>query len=57
MPLDGYFLHFLTDELSRQLVGCRVEKVHQPAKQELVLHLRGYRTAYKLFLSASANSP
>ena len=57
MPLDGYFLHFLTDELSRQLVGCRIEKVHQPAKQELVLHLRGYRAAYKLFLSASANSP
>ena len=57
MPLDGLFLHFLTEELSSQLVGCRVEKVHQPAKHELVLHLRGYRAAYKLFLSASANSP
>ena len=57
MPLDGYFLHFLTDELREALVGSRVEKVHQPARQELVLHLRSYRTAYKLFLSASANSP
>ena len=57
MPLDGYFLHFLGKELRRHLIGCRVEKVHQPAKQELILHLRGYRTAYKLFLSASANSP
>ena len=57
MPLDGYFLHFLTDELRGSLVGSRVEKVHQPARQELVLHMRSYRTAYKLFLSASANSP
>ncbi|MBQ7542947.1 MAG: NFACT family protein [Clostridia bacterium] len=57
MPLDGYFLHFLTGELQSQLVGCRVEKVHQPAKYEVMLHLRGYRAAYKLFLSASPNSP
>lgn len=57
MPLDGYYLHFLKKELSEKLVGSRVEKVHQPAKQELILHMRGYRTAYKLFLSASANSP
>ena len=57
MPLDGYFLHFLTGELQSQLVGCRVEKVHQPAKHEVMLHLRGYRAAYKLFLSASPNSP
>ena len=57
MPLDGYYLHFLTGELRDALVGSRVEKVHQPARQEILLHLRNYRTAYKLFLSASANSP
>ena len=57
MPLDGYFLHFLSGELRRELVGSRVEKVYQPSRQEIVLHMRGYRTANKLFLSASANSP
>ena len=57
MPLDGYFLHFLKKELEEQLIGSRVEKIYQPSKQELVLHLRAYRAAYKLFLSASANSP
>ena len=57
MPLDGYFLHFLTGELQGQLIGSRVEKVHQPSKHEVVLHLRGYRTACRLFLSASPNSP
>ena len=57
MPLDGFTLHFLTLELERELVGCRVEKVHQPSKDELVLHLRDRNGAKKLFLSASANSP
>lgn len=57
MPLDGFTLHFLTEELRRDIVGCRVEKVHQPSKDELVLHLRDRNGAKKLFLSASANSP
>ena len=57
MPLDGYFLHFLIGELRDNLLGSRVEKIHQPTKHELMLHLRGYRTAHKLFLSASPNSP
>ena len=35
MPLDGFTLHFLTEELRRDIVGCRVEKVHQPSKDEL----------------------
>lgn len=57
MPLDGFTLHFLTEELCHDIVGCRVEKVHQPSKDELVLHLRDRNGAKKLFLSASANSP
>ena len=57
MPLDGFTLHFLTEELCRDIVGCRVEKVHQPSKDELVMHLRDRNGAKKLFLSASANSP
>ena len=57
MPLDGFTLHFLTEELRRDIVGCRVEKVHQPSKDELVMHLRDRNGAKKLFLSASANSP
>ncbi|MBQ2774300.1 MAG: NFACT family protein [Clostridia bacterium] len=57
MPLDGFTLHFLVSELQREIVGCRVEKVHQPSKDELVLHLRDRNGPKKLFLSASANSP
>lgn len=55
MPLDGLFLHFLKNEIS-SAVGCRVEKVHQPSKDELVLLLRSRTASSKLLVSASANS-
>jgi predicted ribosome quality control (RQC) complex YloA/Tae2 family protein len=57
MPLDGIFLHFLTNELAKSITGSRVEKVHQPAKDELVLYLRSRTGTKKLFISANANSP
>ncbi len=57
MPLDGLFLHFLTNEVSETVTGCRVEKVHQPSKDELVLILRSRQGAGKLLISASSNSP
>ena len=57
MPLDGITLNLLTNELSAQIVGSRIEKIHQPSKDELVFHLRSREGAYKLLISASANSP
>ena len=57
MPLDGLTLHFLKEELKQNIVGCRVDKIHQPSKDELVFHLRDRNGAKKLFFSASANSP
>ena len=40
MPLDALFLTALRGELSAQLAGCRVDKVQQPSRDTLVLHLR-----------------
>ncbi len=57
MPLDGMLLHFLKNEIEQSAVGCRVEKLHQPSKDELVLLLRSRAGARKLLISASANSP
>jgi len=57
MPLDGIFLHFLTNELAQSITGSRVEKVYQPAKDELVLYLRSRTGTKKLYISANANSP
>ena len=56
MAFDGAFLHRVCNELETA-VGCKVDKVCQPAKDELVLILRGKSFNGRLLLSANANSP
>lgn len=57
MALDGLYLHCLKQELAASAVGSRVEKVHQPARDEIVLHLRGRSGARKLLISVRPDSP
>lgn len=52
MALDGGFLHNLIKELSSTAVGTRVDKVHQPSRDEVVLTLRAPQFSKKLLLSA-----
>lgn len=57
MALDGLTLGFIKNELSDYIIGSKVEKVHQPSKQELVLLLRTRNGAYRLYFSADGQSP
>lgn len=57
MALDGIFLRQIKNEIEKEAVSMRVEKVHQPSKEELVLILRGRNGQKKLLLSSRANSP
>ncbi len=57
MALDGIFLSFITKEILDGAQYSRVEKIHQPSREELVIHLRGKNGAKKLLLSVRANSP
>ena len=41
MPMDAVFLHGLTQELTQSLTGARIDKVQQPARDQIVLLLRG----------------
>ncbi|MCL2446631.1 MAG: NFACT family protein [Oscillospiraceae bacterium] len=49
MRFDHSFIHFLCIEL-QQLVGTRIDKIHQPAKDELVLHLRSREGNFRLLI-------
>ena len=40
MPLDAVFLSALTQELSAQVTGAKVDKVQQPERDVLLLSLR-----------------
>ena len=57
MPLDGLFLHFLKHEISEKALAARVEKIAQPGRDELVLHLRGVKGTHKLLLCGGAQNP
>jgi len=53
MRLDGHFIHLLSIELNAGLSGARVDKIHSPAKEEFVLHLRSRDGAHKLLICLS----
>lgn len=57
MALDGAFLHCLREELRQTLQESRIDKIHQPSKEELVFAMRGRNGTEKLYLSARVNSP
>jgi predicted ribosome quality control (RQC) complex YloA/Tae2 family protein len=52
MSFDGLFTKAMADELSRLLKGGRINKVHQPYKNEVILIIRANGVNQKLLLSA-----
>ena len=54
MPLDAICLQGVVGELTPQLTGSRIEKIQQPARDQIILLLRGSR---RLFLNAGTNQP
>ena len=57
MPFDAVFLTALAEELRKGAVGCRVDRIHQPARDEVILQLRGREGQSRLLLCAGPNHP
>lgn len=57
MALDGAFLACLRQEIWDSLPAARIDKIHQPGREELIIALRYKGGNRKLYLSAGANSP
>lgn len=55
MALDGAFLYAVRGELMA-LKGGRVEKVHQPSREEVVISVRTRQGSRKIYISANASS-
>ena len=53
MPLDAICLQAVVEELRPQLTGLRIDKIQQPARDQVILLLRGKR----LLLNAGAGAP
>ena len=57
MALDGITLGLIKKELEGYIIGAKVEKIHQPLKNELVFIFRTRNGAYRLFFSCDGQSP
>ena len=57
MPFDAVFLTALSGELRAGAIGARVDRIHQPERDAVVLHLHGREGSSRLLLCASPNHP
>ena len=57
MALDGAFLTCLRRELTAALPDARIDKIHQPGREELVLVMRTSAGTRRLYLSAQQAAP
>ncbi len=57
MPLDAIFMTALAGELREILVGGKIDKLYQPAREEVVLHMRTGGGNVRLVFSASPAHP
>ena len=57
MAFDAYFMKTVLEELRQTASGARVEKIHQPTRDTVILHLRCQNGREKLLLAANPASP
>jgi len=57
MPFDGASIANIKYELSRTIIGGRVDKISQPERDEIIINLRGGGANHKLLLTANSNAP
>lgn len=57
MPLDSLCLSGLVHELNTTVVGAKIDKIHQPARDELLFSLRSPKGNVKLLLTANPSHP
>ena len=57
MAFDAYFLTAVLEEIRQKAVGSRVEKIHQPSRDTVILHLRCEKGREKLLIAANPAAP
>ncbi len=57
MALDAVCIKGICAELSEKLLNGRIDKIHQPEKDEIVIHVRTFTDNYRLVISAGSAHP
>ena len=57
MAFDAFFLSAVLEEIRTRCLGARVDKIHQPSRDTLILHLRCREGREKLLFAANPTAP
>ena len=57
MAFDACFLSAVLGEARTQILGGRVEKLHQPSRDTVILHLKGQEGRQKLLFAMNPTAP
>lgn len=57
MALDAPAVRCLVNEIAPLVTNGRIDKISQPEKDEIIIHIRTFEGKYKLLLSASSENP
>ena len=57
MAFDAFFLTSVLDEIRQRCIGARVDKLHQPSRETLIIHLRCQQGREKLLFVANPTAP
>ena len=57
MAFDALFLSAVLEEVRHRCLGARVDKIHQPSRDTLILHLRCREGREKLLFAANPTAP
>ena len=57
MAFDAYFLTAVLEEVRQKCTGARVDKIHQPSRDTVILHLRCREGREKLLFAANPTAP
>ncbi len=55
MSYDGFVTHAIVHELNNTIVGGKIDKIHQPERDEMILQIRAQSGTHRLLLSANAS--
>ena len=57
MAFDAFFLLAVLDEVKARCIGARIDKIHQPSRDTLILHMHSREFRTKLLFAANPTAP
>ena len=57
MAFDAFFLSAVLEEVRERCLGARIDKIHQPSRDTLILHMHTRENRTKLLFAANPTAP